>query len=140
MSLDFKAPFGDDITFGGTSDIKDVTAGGLDFEFITGLDELTQRVVYRILTLKGEWIPFPNYGTSVRKAVHETLTADLIFKLKGEILNQIVQEVDIAPTPEPQVIFDAKPRGQLVCRVSFYTRALQLVSFAFKPRSETENG
>ena len=134
MSVDFLGPFGDDLVLGGFSDFQPIGTPGLDFEFISGSVELIQRVVRRILTNKGEWIPFPTYGTHVRTSLHETITRSRALAIRGEIQAQILDEPDVALSPPPEITFDEQPHGQLIVSIRFYTKALELVSFNFKPR------
>jgi phage baseplate assembly protein W len=132
--MDFNAPFGEDLALGGSSDVAFLGSREFDFNFVSGLDELTQRVVRRILTTKGEWVVFPDYGTYVRKYLHEPITKSAALDIRGQIKSQIAQEPDVATTPTPEVTFDIQPNGQFIVSIRFYTKDLQLISFAFKPR------
>ena len=66
MSIDFRAPFGDDLVVGARPDVEITGLVSRDFDFIEAREELIQRIIRRLLTAKGEWIPFPNYGASLR--------------------------------------------------------------------------
>ena len=130
MSLDFKAPFGTDLTLKPEQDVGVVGGKTGDYSFLIDREELIQRVIRRLMTYRGEWIPFPSYGGSLRRYVGETLTQQVLMRLQGDIVAQLLQEPDIVSIPAPDVVFSFLENG-LVATIRFYTTALQPISFTF---------
>lgn len=131
MSLDFLAPFGGDLSLGSNVDIA-LLGKSNDFDFITDRDELIQRLIRRLLTSSGEWIPFPQYGAGLRALVNETLTQQMVLQIRSTVVSQILQEPDIARNPMPHVNVQATLNGVFVS-VQFFTQALEPVAFNFNP-------
>lgn len=134
MAIDFLAPFGEDMSLGAGSDVTILGQTGTDFDFIQSRDELIQRIVRRLCTNPGEWLPFPRYGAGVRRYVNEPLSSAIAFRIKADCLAQIVEEPDVATLPAPQVLLKRIPDGLIVV-IQLYTQSLQPVSFSFNPNS-----
>lgn len=134
MAIDFLAPFGEDMNLGAGSDVTILGQTGADFSFIDSRAELIQRIIRRLLTTPGEWLPFPRYGAGLRRYVNETLTPQVAFRIKADCLSQIVEEPDVATLPAPQVLLSRFPDG-IVVTIQLYTKSLQPVSFSFNPNA-----
>lgn len=134
MGVDLRAPFGTDIAVAPTSDVSSLGAATRDFEFLIDRDELIQRVLRRLLTDPGEWIPFPSYGAGLRRRVNEVLTPQLALQIRSDIVNQLLMEADVARIPPPQVQLATMTNG-IIVTVFFYTQSLVPVSFSFNPAS-----
>lgn len=132
MGFDLLAPFGGDLSFGPTVDVSTSGISGGDFDFLVDRDELIQRIIRRLLTDPGEWIPFPNYGAGLRRYVDETLTVVLANKIKNTILGQLLQEPDVSEAPLPSVALSTIPNGIFVA-IRVFSRDIGQVSFAFSP-------
>lgn len=139
MGLDLNAPFGDDIHLVGVSDVGILGNRKSDFDFLTDREELIQRLIRRLLTTPGEWIVFPAYGGGLRERVGESISAQWIASVKAVVLDQVLQEPDIAHDPPPTVrIQTLQPAGEGVyVSVSVFTRPLGIVSFTFNPSQTT---
>ena len=87
MAIDFLAPFGEDMNLGAGSDVTILGQTGADFSFIDSRAELIQRIIRRLLTTPGEWLPFPRYGAGLRRYVNETLTPQVAFRIKADCLS-----------------------------------------------------
>lgn len=134
MAIDFLAPFGEDMALGAGSDVSILGQVGADFSFIDSRAELIQRIIRRLLTTPGEWLPFPRYGAGLRRYVNEPLTSSIAFQIKADCLAQIVEEPDVVTLPAPQVNLQRIPDG-IVVTIQLFTQALQPVSFSFNPNS-----
>jgi hypothetical protein len=132
MAIDFLAPFGEDLAIGPRPDLSVIGGTIQDFEFVTDVPEIVQRIIRRLLTYQGEWIPFPNYGASLRQYVDAALSLQLVQTIKSVVTKQVMQEPDISPIPTPVVDVQAIPNGIFVA-IKVFTRTMQPVSFAFNP-------
>lgn len=132
MGFDLLSPFGGDVEFGPAVDVSTAGLTGADFDFLVDRDELIQRIIRRLLTDPGEWIPFPNYGAGLRRFVNETLDNILILKIKNIILGQLLQEPDVSENPPPSVAMSLVNNGLYVA-VRVFSQDLGQVSFAFSP-------
>lgn len=134
MAVDFLAPFGEDIQIGPGPDIGlagEITA---DFTFVDSQLELIQRIIRRLLTNPGEWIPFPSYGGGLRRWVNEQLSFQNILSIKAVIIQQVMQEPDVAGIPSPVVDLATLPNG-LLATIKLFTKELVPVSFSFNPNA-----
>lgn len=129
MSLDLDAFFGQDIKISSGSDISLI---GDDANVVSGKAELIQRVVRRLLTNPGEWLPFPNYGGGLRRYVDAKLTTSLLLRIKADILTQLSLEPDIVKSPPPTVDISTISGG-IEVYISFYFTGQRFVSFNFNP-------
>lgn len=134
MAIDFRAPFGEDLLFGPLPDLNVIGSTTRDFDFIQDREELIQRIIRRLLTTRGEWIPFPEYGASLRLRVNEPLTPQLVLDIRSTILSQLMLEPDVARSPAPQVLI-AKIDNGIVVTIQLFTQALRVVNFSFNPAS-----
>lgn len=133
MGLDLRAPFGEDIELAGFGDLDVLGGQRGDYDFVVEREELIQRLIRRLMTPKGEWIPFPKYGAGLREKVHGVVTANFALSLKAEIFEQISMEPDVIRNPPPVVEFSTIPGGIMVY-IKVLTRALQPIDFSFNPR------
>lgn len=101
-----------------------------DFGFLVDRPEIIQRVIRRLLTNKGEWIPFPQYGAGLRQRVNDVLSLQEAIRIRSDIINQILMEPDVAAQPPPKVQVQSVPNGVLVSLL-FYTVTFLPISFAF---------
>ena len=95
-------------------------------------DELIQRLIRRLFTAPGEWIPFPNYGAGVRGLVNEPLSSQLALQIRSTITSQVLQEPDVSRQPAPTVRVEQVLNGVQVF-VQLFTVAQVPVSFSFNP-------
>lgn len=134
MGYDLRAPFGEDIVLVGSGDVDILGGQHGDYDFVVEREELIQRIIRRLLTPKGEWIPFPEYGASLRERVHDVVNNNFARTLKADILEQLAFELDILTSPPPVVEFSSIPNGVMVY-IKVITRALQPIDFSFNPRT-----
>lgn len=134
MAIDIYSPFGTDLQFGPGEDITLTGREGVDFEFVREQQEFIQRIIRRLLTAPGEWIPFPKYGAGLRRWVDEPLTSANAFEIETTIMSQIGHEPDLAANPTPVVILESIENG-LSVTIKCFTISLQPVSFNFNTGS-----
>src|SRR5437762_1380693 len=108
MGVDLFAPFGDDISFAPQQDVGFIGGSSSDFDFLVDRDELIQRLIRRLFTAPGEWIPFPNYGAGVRGLVNEPLSSQLALQIRNTITSQVRSEEHTSELQSPMY---------LVCRL-----------------------
>lgn len=135
MAIDFLAPFGEDMALGAASDVSILGQQGTDFSFIAARDELIQRLIRRLLTNPGEWLPFPFYGGGLRAFVNEPLSSRLAFQIKSICIAQVMEEPDVAALPAPVITLKKPFADALIVTIQLYTQALQPVSFSFNPNA-----
>lgn len=131
MGFDLDAPFGSDIDLHTLSDVN-LLGETSDADFLVQREELIQRLIRRLLTNPGEWIPFPAYGGGLRLKLHETMSVQLLNEIKSTVISQLLKEPDIAQAPLPQVEF-SQSNGLLLVKIKCFTVNLDPVEFLVNP-------
>lgn len=98
----------------------------------SGLDNVSQRILRRILTAKGSYIWHLDYGIGAGKYVGPALSPALLAKIKADFRGQILSDAEVGKNPPPSIVFDTS-NPNLVGVTIQYTYAptgqLQTLSF-----------
>ncbi|MDE2000425.1 MAG: phage tail protein [Burkholderiales bacterium] len=94
--------------------------------------ETSQRILRGLLTAAPEYVFHPSYGAALGKHVGDALSPDDYARIRRDIRQVVLRDLNVQLTPPPTFDFNVSPQGYLAVSVTYTykpTGALQTLTF-----------
>lgn len=82
-----------------------------DLMTVDGVTKGQQRILRRLFTVPGTYIPHPSYGAGIQKFIGTPLTQNVYMQIQGLITAQMNYESCVAKSPAPVIAMQAIASG-----------------------------